>query len=86
MSKLYMGTRYPGRTAVTVQNGAQPRVLNPRRDLVNHSPDGFEWGYAGSGPAQLALAISADIYGDEIARQIYQRLKDRIICRLTSDH
>jgi hypothetical protein len=24
---------------------------------VNHSPTGFEWGYRGSGPAQLAYAI-----------------------------
>jgi hypothetical protein len=34
-------------------------VLSPRRSqhLLNHSPDGFSWGYAGSGPAQLALAI-----------------------------
>lgn len=24
---------------------------------VNHSPTGFEWGYNGSGPAQLAYAI-----------------------------
>jgi hypothetical protein len=23
--------------------------------VVHHSPDGFEWGYAGSGPADLAL-------------------------------
>jgi hypothetical protein len=23
----------------------------------NHSPDGFNWGYGGSGPAQLALAL-----------------------------
>lgn len=34
--------------------------LNPRTDLFNHSPNGFEWGYGGSGPAQLALAILAD--------------------------
>lgn len=32
--------------------------------LRNHSPDGFEWGYVGSGPAQLALAILLD-YGDD---------------------
>jgi hypothetical protein len=34
-------------------------VLSPRRsqEVWNHSPDGFEWGYGGSGPAQLALAI-----------------------------
>jgi len=25
--------------------------------ITNHSPDGFCWGYAGSGPAQLALAL-----------------------------
>lgn len=25
--------------------------------FVQHSPTGFEWGYAGSGPADLALAI-----------------------------
>ncbi len=31
--------------------------LNPRNDVVNHSPDGLQWGYGGSGPAQLALAI-----------------------------
>jgi hypothetical protein len=27
------------------------------RKVYNHSPDGFAWGYNGSGPAQLALAI-----------------------------
>ena len=25
--------------------------------VVHHSPDGFEWGYGGSGPADLALNI-----------------------------
>ena len=29
----------------------------PSQRAYNHSPDGFNWGYAGSGPAQLALAI-----------------------------
>lgn len=31
-----------------------------RLELMGHSPTGFEWGYRGSGPAQLALAIVAD--------------------------
>ena len=33
--------------------------LDPAVSLAvfNHSPDGFAWGYEGSGPAQLALAI-----------------------------
>lgn len=32
----------------------------PSQDVRNHSPDGFAWGYAGSGPSQLALAILMD--------------------------
>lgn len=37
--------------------------LNPRFDIRRHSPDGFAWGYGGSGPAQLALAILCDHVG-----------------------
>ena len=37
--------------------------LSERQDLFNHSPGGFEWGYLGSGPAQLALALLADHFG-----------------------
>jgi len=33
--------------------------------LVNHSPTGFSWGYGGSGPAQLALAILLSATQDE---------------------
>lgn len=44
---------------VIVVDGREGR-LNPRYDLANHSPDGFAWGYPGSGPAQLALAILAN--------------------------
>jgi len=33
--------------------------LSPKESqkIWNHSPDGFNWGYGGSGPSQLALAI-----------------------------
>lgn len=37
----------------------------PLNHLVLHSPDGFEWGYQGSGPADLALAILADFFGEQ---------------------
>ena len=53
-------------------------VLAPERSLAlwNHSPDGFECGYAGSGPAQLALAILLAA-GVEEARavRLHQRFK-----------
>lgn len=35
------------------------REIPPRNDIYNHSPDGVEWGYAGSGPAQAAVAVLA---------------------------
>src|SRR5262245_1194599 len=41
-------------------NDAATRDLPARLDLRSHSPTGFEWGYGGSGPAQLALALLAD--------------------------
>jgi len=48
----------------------------------NHSPDGFNWGYGGSGPAQLALAICIELYGEERARKVYQDFKWNYIATL----
>jgi hypothetical protein len=59
--KHYEGRRTEQGVVVTVDS--QP--LNPRKDLWNQSPTGFDWGYAGSGPAQLALALLADCLGDD---------------------
>ena len=40
----------------------------------NHSPDGFNWGYCGSGPAQLALAIVLIVgWGTKEARSWWLR-------------
>lgn len=62
----YSGTLIDkGAGAQTVYKG--DRILNPKRSqkLYNHSPDGFNWGYYGSGPAQLALALLYDVTGDK---------------------
>ena len=57
--------------------------LNPRLDLRNHSPTGFQWGYGGSGPAQLGLAILADyLKDDDQAQRFYQDFKYSVIGRL----
>jgi len=77
--KRYAGRRQGYVVNVTVDG----RRLNPRLDLWNHSPTGFEWGYGGSGPAQLALAILAAHCGnDEQALNFYQRFKWAVIAEL----
>lgn len=77
--KRYEGCRQGYAVIVTVEG----RPLNPRLDLWNHSPTGFEWGYGGSGPAQLALAILADHLGsDEQAFNFHHRFKWVVIAEL----
>lgn len=74
--KLFIGKRPLAHPVdVIVVEDRKFITLNPRHDLINHSPDGFEWGYAGSGPSQLALAILALITSDEIALRHYQAFK-----------
>lgn len=63
------------------------KKINPRRSQIiyNHSPDGFMWGYGGSGPAQLALAILLELIPADKARQHYQEFKTKLITTLDMD-
>ena len=85
--KTYPETRYSG---VKVSAGGPQPVYKqllpdgqrtevspaPSQKLRNHSPDGFQWGYGGSGPAQLALALLLDVTGDPgMAQAHYQDFK-----------
>jgi hypothetical protein len=56
------------------------KLLNPgpSQAIWNHSPDGFNWGYSGSGPAQLALAIMLEIAPEKVALKNYQNFKDEL--------
>ena len=80
--KIYKGFAVPedkgGPCIVTVND----KLLDPQNRLRNHSPDGFQWGYGGSGPAQLALAICVNAIGEEIGQQVYQDFKWKIIAKL----
>lgn len=80
--RVYQGYMDDGRARVSVlPEGGERRRLMCRWDLRNHSPEGFGWGYAGSGPAQLALAILADATDDATALRLYQAFKvERIAC------
>jgi len=80
--------------AVVVKTRYIATGLNPRNDLVNHSPDGFNWGYAGSGPSQLAFAIlleySQYLFDTEIeavnhALKHYMAFRNEYIADIKSD-
>ena len=90
LTRTYTGSRTSQGTRVLVRLDAPgrpyPRSIDPlplRLDLFNHSPSGFEWGYLGSGPAQLALALLAHCTGDDpyaVAR--HQAFKEEVVARL----
>jgi len=54
--------------------------LRPGKSLKvrNHSPTGFNWGYGGSGPAQLALAIMLEL-APGAATMLYQDFKREVV-------
>ena len=75
------------RTVMIIDENRSVRELRPDRShaVKNHSPDGFNWGYAGSGPAQLALAILLEVTDDEAtALAHYQDFKVEVIARIKS--
>lgn len=76
---------------VTLNGRPLPLHLN----LCNHSPDGFNWSYGGSGPAQLAFCIVLEylmkVEGLPVSEAvdkthaIYQNFKWSVIARLKND-
>jgi hypothetical protein len=57
-------------------------LLSPSLKVRKHSPDGFNWGYGGSGPAQFALALLLQYLPKEVAGKYYQDLKFGFIAGL----
>jgi len=80
---VYVGYRQRGRAVV--EKLPEQERLTPDRSLklVNHNPSGFEWGYSGSGPAQLALALLLDYTEDEeFALTHYTQFKNEVVSQL----
>ena len=50
-----------------------------KQSTVRHSPDGFNFGYGGSGPADLALNILLLICSRRIADELHQSFKWKFI-------
>jgi len=85
-STIYEGYR-SSVPVVTKVDASNHRSLMPSYShLKNHSPSGFEWGYNGSGPSQLAFALVYDITQDEeLTLQLYQEFKRKVIAALPPD-
>lgn len=81
----FIGRRRNHATLVEVVEGARSRDLPLHLAVRNHSPCGFEWGYLGSGPAQLALAMCVELVGTERAQRVYQTIKEQLIAPLAGD-
>ena len=77
------GERRKGEVLVTV-DGAP---LDWRSSLAvrNHSPTGPSWGYGGSGPAQLALAILLAVTDAATAERFYQQFEWSVIAPIEAD-
>ncbi len=86
--KHYVGEKTPDGCEVLVLDRDAPdggHPLDPRFDLRRHA-DGLNFGYAGSGPAQLSLALLADALGDdERALLNYQSFKFKRVARWDGD-
>ena len=81
-------TVYRTRRDLTAPVGNQIEVtvdrepIDYRYDLLSASPSGFEWGYGGSGPAQLSVALLAHALDDGVALSFYQQFKREVVSQL----
>lgn len=59
----YRGRRARNRAVTVTAYNPVTAWSEPLRHVVKHSPAGFEWGYEGSGPADLARCLLIDVLG-----------------------
>ena len=81
--KIYRGKRLGvspdtcSDVSITVQQ--DDGTIKNLRHRVYHSPTGMNWGYAGSGPSDLALSILWDLYDTEPDMPFYMAFKHRFV-------
>jgi len=90
-TKLYIGSITPAGCLVRAKTAQAEYQLPLCLNIRNHSPTGFAWGYGGSGPAQLSLAILVDHFRSRVsnagtvkwlAGELYQTFKFSVISSL----
>ena len=102
---IYVGKREPndpGSARVQVYKigysggSLVPYHLDPCNRLYDHSPDGFNWGYGGSGPAQLGLALAfhamltddsspSESWCKKVAVRVHQFVKEKLVAGIKED-
>lgn len=70
MDIIIKGKRVGRECIVVIKSDHIAAPLDSHNDLVNHSLDGFEWGYSGSGPSQLAFAIMFEYGKSKFTKEI----------------
>lgn len=91
--KEYVGQRNELTGELMVEVIGSDERSRPLHHVVYHSPDGFEAGYGGSGPADLALSILADAlderptaeelrHGRAVCLRHHQEYKREVVARL----
>ena len=76
--KIYKGKRLNPEEG-TISNVMVTVNDKPLKHRVYHSPDGFNWGYGGSGPADLAISILWDFIGTKPTPGLYQDFKSHFV-------
>ena len=66
------------RTAEGVARASVPHA-------ARHSPTGIEWGYGGSGPADLALSVLLALTDDRTANALYHRFKHEVVAAVPEE-
>lgn len=60
--------------------------IYPLKHLLRHSPDGFEFGYGGSGPSDLARSIVGDLLGEKDPKPaLYRPVTHRLVAQIEGD-
>ena len=52
---------------------------------ARHSPTGIEWGYGGSGPADLALSVLLALTDEQAANALYHRFKHEVVASVPDE-
>ena len=67
------------------EEGAEPSLLEATEEATQHSPDGFSWGYSGSGPTALAHSILTDHLGKLPPSNLTVSFRDKFLSPLDQE-